>query len=177
MKLFDIIGGKVVIHSDALGIPCFRKVWEADKSPTKEHADKVISYVVLNNKFNSPYVLSMDADTRESKLKMQLFGDAKYKLTTDEVACENDYKEFINTRTLQMLSNMKLKLDSISAYYKDSLGEELDEKKIKDILAGMGSVNKVYDSLESLETLVKSEEASIGKVKGDAKVNPYELAR
>jgi len=31
MKLFDIVGGKVVIHSDALGIPCFKKVWDADK--------------------------------------------------------------------------------------------------------------------------------------------------
>lgn len=68
MKLFDIIGGKVVIHSDALGIPCFKRVWDTDK-PDKEHATKVISYIVLMNKWNSPYVQSMEADTRESKLK------------------------------------------------------------------------------------------------------------
>ena len=48
MKLFDIVGGKVVIHSDALGIPCFKKVWDADKAD-KEHATKVISYIVLKN--------------------------------------------------------------------------------------------------------------------------------
>lgn len=59
-ELFDIIGGKVVIHSDALGIPCFKKVWDADK-PDKEHATKVISYIVLMNKWNSPYVQSMEA--------------------------------------------------------------------------------------------------------------------
>ena len=46
MKLFDIVGGKVVIHSDVLGIPCFKKVWDADKAD-KEHATKVISYIVL----------------------------------------------------------------------------------------------------------------------------------
>lgn len=68
MKLFDIIGGKVVIHSDALGIPCFKRVWDADK-PDKEHATKVISYIVLMNKWNSPYVQSMEADSREEKLK------------------------------------------------------------------------------------------------------------
>ena len=48
MKLFDIIGGKVVIHSDALGIPCFKRVWDTDK-PDKEHATKVISYIVNPN--------------------------------------------------------------------------------------------------------------------------------
>ena len=42
MKLFDLIGGKVKIHPDAIGIPCFRRVWDADK-PDKEHATKVIS--------------------------------------------------------------------------------------------------------------------------------------
>lgn len=177
MKLFDIIGGKVVIHSDALGIPCFRKIWEEDKTESKKHADDVISYIVLNNKYNSPYVLSMEANAREKKLKLQIFGNANYKLTADEQICEDDYKEFINTKKLQMLNNMQLKLDSISKYYKDSLEETLDEKKIKDLLNGMSQVNKVYDSLSNLENMVKAEEVAIGKVKGDAKVNPYELAR
>ena len=72
-----------------------------------------------------------------------------------------------------MLTNMRLKLDSISKYYRDSLDEILDEKKIKDILAGMTSVGNVYKSL--LEKAVKSEELSSTKVKGNAEINPYEL--
>ena len=72
---------------------------------------------------------------------------------------------------------MRLKLDSISNYYKDSLEVELDEKKIKDLLAGMTSVGGVLKSIDSLENMVKAEELSMGKVKGDAKVNPYELAK
>lgn len=72
---------------------------------------------------------------------------------------------------------MRLKLDSISNYYRDSLEVELDEKKIKDLLAGMTSVGGVLKSIDSLENMVKAEELSMGKVKGDAKVNPYELAK
>lgn len=176
MKLFDILGGKVIIHSDALGIPCFKKVWDADKAD-KEHATKVISYIVLKNKWDSPYVQSMDADTIESKLKSELFGDKKYKLTTDEELCEKQYISFCHTRTLEMLDNMKLKLDSISKYYKESLDDELDEKKIKDLLSGMTSVGNVLKSIETLENMVKAEELSLGRVKGDSKVNPYELAK
>lgn len=175
MKLFDIVGGKVVIHSDALGIPCFKRVWDADKAD-KEHATKVISYIVLKNKWDSPYVQSMDADTIENKLKLELFND-NYELTEDELACEKQYKTFCYTRTLEMLDNMRLKLDSISRYYKESLDDALDEKKIKDLLAGMTSVGGVLKSIDSLENMVKAEEVAMGKVKGDAKVNPYELAR
>lgn len=176
MKLFDLIGGKVKIHSDAIGIPCFRRVWDADK-PDKEHATKVISYIVLMNKWDSPYVQSMDEDSRELKLKKEIFDDENYKLTTEELICEDEYKTLLNTRALQMLNNMRLKLDSVSKYYKESLDDTLDEKKIKDLLAGMTSVGRVLKSIDSLETMVKAEELAIGKVKGDAKVNPYELAK
>lgn len=176
MKLFDLIGGKVKIHSDAIGIPCFRRVWDADK-PDKEHATKVISYIVLMNKWDSPYVQSMDEDSRELKLKKEIFDDENYKLTTEELICEDEYKTLLNTRALQMLNNMRLKLDSVSKYYKESLDDTLDEKKIKDLLAGMTSVGGVLKSIDSLETMVKAEELAIGKVKGDTKVNPYELAK
>lgn len=72
---------------------------------------------------------------------------------------------------------MRLKLDSISKYYKESLDDTLDEKKIKDLLAGMTSVGNVLKSIDTLENMVKAEEVAMGKVKGDAKVNPYELVR
>lgn len=176
MKLADIIGGKVVIHPDMLLIPVFKELWENDEE-NKEYATKLISYIVLNNKWDSPYVQSMDAETRESKLKERFFDNCDYTLTPEEKICEDEYKSFLNTRALQMLNNMRLKLDSISNYYKESLDDTLDEKKIKDLLAGMTSVGKVMESISSLEDMVKSEETSIGRVKGDAKVNPYELVK
>lgn len=55
MKLADIIGGKVNIHPDMLMIPAFKKLWDADKAD-KETATKQISYIVLKNKYDSPYV-------------------------------------------------------------------------------------------------------------------------
>ena len=176
MKLADIIGGNVVIHPDMLIIPEFKNLWESDK-PDKQYATKIISYIVLNNKWDSPYVQSMDSDSREAKLKQKFFTDSTYNLTPEEQICEDEYKSFLNTRALQMLNNMRLKLDSISNYYKESLDDTLDEKKIKDLLAGMTSVGKVMESINSLEDMVKSEEVAIGRVKGDAKINPYELVK
>lgn len=171
MKLADIIGGRVVIHPDLLIIPAFKVLWEKDQ----EQATKVISYIVLKNKWDSPYVQSMDSELIEPKLKKDFFNDPNYKLTIEEDIAEKEYKRFCYTRTLEMLDNMRLKLDSISKYYKDSLGEDLDEKKIKDLLAGMTSVGNVIKSIDSLESMVKAEEITSSKIKGDAKLNPFEI--
>ena len=176
MKLFDLIGGKVKIHPDAIGIPCFRRVWDADR-PDKEHATKVISYIVLMNKWDSPYVQSMDEDSRELKLKKEIFDDENYKLTAEELICEDEYKTLLNTRALQMLNNMRLKLDSVSKYYKESLDDTLDEKKIKDLLAGMEKVKGTYQTLDFLEKAVKTEELNNSKVRGGSEINSYELPK
>ena len=175
MKLFDILGGKVIIHSDALGIPCFKKIWDADKAD-KEHATKVISYIVLKNKWDSPYVLSMTEDILEEALKKEFFPEG-YQLTPDELLCEEQYKQFCDTNLLKMLRNMRRKLDSFSDYYEQSLGEELDEKKIEKYLAGFEKVKGSYITLDFLEKAVKTEELTTSKVKGDSKINPYELAK
>ena len=175
MKLFDINGGKVVIHPDALGLQFFKKLWEADK-PDKQQSKNVISYIVLMWYFKSPYVLQLEPDIREKKLKQLYFNDENYKLTVEEKACEDDYKKLIYTRNLRMLDSMRNKVDTISKYYEDSLEEQLDEKKIKDLLAGMEKVKATFQTLDFLENAVKAEEVSTTKVRGDAQINPYELA-
>ena len=96
--------------------------------------------------FKSPYVLQLEPDIREKKLKQLYFGDENYKLTVEEKACEDDYKKLIYTRNLRMLDSMRNKVDTISKYYEDSLEEQLDEKKIKDLLAGMEKVKATFQT-------------------------------
>lgn len=175
MRLFDIIAGQVTIHEDALAIPAFRKVWESSKD--KKHATDILSYIVLQNKWNSPYVTSiMDEKERSKRLKQQFFNDSNYSLTVEEKLAEDEFNLLQDTFTLQFLRNIRLKLNNISQYYKESLGEELNEKKVKDLLAGMEHADKVLATIENLEDRVKAEESmKTKKVRGDAKINPFEL--
>ena len=175
MKLFDVLAGKVTIHEEALAIPSFRKVWELNKD--KKHAVDILSYIVLQNKWNSPYVTSItDSEERAKRLKKQFFNDEAYSLTVDEKIAEDEFNFIQHTSTLDLLQNIRLKLDSISKYYKESLGEDLNEKKVKDLLAGMEHADKVLAAIENLEDRVKAEESmKQKKVRGDAKINPFEL--
>ena len=71
MKLFDILGGKCVIHADFLAIPTIRRFWE--NSEDKQHANNVLSFIILCDYWDSPYVKSMNDDIREEKLKEEFF--------------------------------------------------------------------------------------------------------
>ena len=174
MKLFDIVGGKVVIHADFLAIPAMRRYWES--SSDKDHVNKVLSFIILCDYWDSPYVKSMNDDIREEKLKEEFFGNSGYTLTKDEQVCRDEYARLLDTRNLKMLKAMRNKIDTVSAYYEDSIGEELEEKRIKDLLAGMEKVIAVFQTVDFLEKAVKAEELDNTRVRGNAQLNPYELA-
>ena len=175
MKLFDISGGKVVVHPEMLALPPFKKYY--DNSKDKDHVNDVIRFIILCDYWNSPYVLSMkDASMREAKLKREILKDEHYTLTIDEQICRTEYKELLNTRTLKMLEAMRNKLDTISDWYNNSLEDELDEKKIQMLMAGFEKAKGTYVTIDYLEKAVKAEQLDTMKVRGDNKINPYELA-
>lgn len=175
MKLFDIIDSKVVIHNDALGIPCFKKIWDTDKAD-KQMATKYISYIVLKNKYDSPYVLSMYSEDIEPRLKKELFGDVKYKLPVNVVEAEREYINFNYTLTLDMLEGLLGKLQDAAKYYKTSKGEPLDLEAIKKLTDGAKNMSGVIKSITDLMTSVRLEETNNNKIRGGAEVNPYELS-
>lgn len=178
LHLFDIVGGEVVVHADLWALPPFKILWDSDKDKSKAHANQVARYIILCNYWNSPYVKSIsDDNTRSKKLKQQIFKDENYIFTPLEQSCEDDYKSLLYTRNLRMLNRIQNKLDSISDYYEESLGEELDENKIQKLLAGFEKVKGTMQTIDFLEKAVKAEELETTKVRGDAKLNAYELVK
>ena len=109
-------------------------------------------------------------------MKEEFFGNSSYTLTKDEQVCRDEYARLLDTRNLKMLKAMRNKIDTVSSYYEESIGEELDEKRIKDLLAGMEKVKAVFQTVDFLEKAVKAEELDNTRVRGNAQLNPYELA-
>lgn len=173
MKLFDIIGDKIVVHANMWALPPFKKFYESTED--KAHADDVASFIILCDYWNSPYVKSMSIEDREKVLKKQKFGKQDYKLSVTEQVCRDEFNRLMNTRNLKMLNAMRNKIDTISSYYEESLGEELDEKKIQVLLAGMEKVKGTFQTIDFLEKAVKAEELETVKVRGNNEINPYEL--
>ena len=172
--MFDLVAGKVVVHAEFIAIPPMKRYWES--TADKDHANKVLSFIILCDYWDSPYVKSMNDDIREEKLKEEIFKNKDYKFTKDEQICRDEYARLLDTRNLKMLKAMRNKIDTVSSYYEESIGEELDEKRIKDLLAGMEKVKAVFQTVDFLEKAVKAEELDNTKIRGNAQLNPYELA-
>lgn len=175
MKICDIVAGKVVIHNDALLLPFFRKIWDADKNPDKVEATNYISYIILKNKYDSPYVISMGDDELEPVIKKDIFGDNKIVLPQLVLDAENAYNNVVQTSlTLRLLKSSRRKLDTVRVYYDNSLEDALDDKKVESILKSMASLDKTVASLDKLEKMVKADELANVKVKGGNEIGLYE---
>ena len=176
MKLYDIINGKVVIHADMLGLPGFHKLWESEKD--KDLVNKWISYIVLKNKYNSPYAKAYSSKELESKVKLDVFDDKNYIIPDIVKDAEKYFNETVqNSLILRLFIATRKKIDSIREYYEASDSEELDDTKVQKITASIAKIGDMVTSLNSLEKAVRAEEAETEKARGGAEVSWFEQVR
>ena len=172
MKYFDVNGNDVVIHADALAIPCFNRIWAQSKD--KAIASSMIKYIVLNNHPDSPYVTSMSKEDRERKLKEELLPNIDID-TEDMRYAETTYIEFLNTLPLQMLSGLRVNLEIIGKTLNSMRGRELSIRDMKDIFDLAGKAESAIKSISSLEKRVRKDEMESSKIRGGSEIGRFEL--
>lgn len=176
MKLFDIQGNKVVIHADLLGLPFFHKLWDSEDD--KELVNRWISYIILKNKYDSPYVKNYPSNQVESKIKYDIFDDKNYILPDKVLEAEKEFNETVqNSLILKLLVATRKKLDSIREYYENSDSEELDDAKVQKITMSIAKLGDTVKSLNDLEKAVKVEELETERARGGAEINWFEQTR
>ena len=175
MKFFDIVAGEVVIHPDALAIPCFHDIWTS--SSDKKLVFKYISYIVLNNHPDSPYVVAMDPDSRKSKILSKLFGDESYKLDESIILAEIEYVEFMDTLSLQMLRGIRTNLEIMAKSLLVQRQSDMTFRDMKELLDMSTKAEKAIKSIKALEEQVRKDEISTVRSKGGSEVSHYEMKR
>lgn len=175
MKFFDIVGNKVTIHPDALALPPFKRVWEQDKAD-KVYATNLISYIILKNRYDSPYKRAHEIEKHLKSLKRTYFGNENYTLTEDEKAIEEEWINLGYTDDLAHLESIRAKMRTFTRYYLNSLDEVLDAKTIGVYNKGFKDTEGMLVSMDKLEDRVrKGELANDLKAKGDYEINRYEI--
>jgi hypothetical protein len=174
-KLFDIIAGKVVIHTDMLGIPAFKVLW--NKYDDKDYANSIISYIVLKHHYSSPYVESIgDMEYRDGKLRSELFEEG-WEPTDDILYAESTFLEFSNTLLVQLLEACRHSVYVISSYLKEMMTSNMDMKTVKEAMQAMASLDKTVKSLDSLAKQVKREDMESTSVRGGSEIGHFEIPK
>ena len=169
-KLFDIQNGNVVINPTVIWIPEFKKIWDRDRSKTKEKASREISYIVFLHSFQSPYQAYTEKD-RESKILQDYFKDSPdWKPDEDVKAAIKKYNELQDSAALRLLRTSKKALEKIEEFMDSAAPEDVDK-----IVKNTKELGNIMHSLDNLEKQVQKQQLEKASVRGGQDVGLWEI--
>lgn len=179
-RFFDIISGKVVINSDILGIPQFKKIWNRDKSKNKDKATNEITYIVFLSHFKSPY-RDYPYYQKEEKIKQDIFDDKDWEPDELIKAAIQQYEDLQQTTNLRLLKSAKVAAEKLADYF-----ETIDLKAVgddgkylysaSDITRNLKEIGNIVKSLNALDKQVRIEQEEASSIRGGGEIGDYELA-
>lgn len=179
--IFQIEGKKVVPFPTTLLIPCFKKIWERDKSPGKEYAIEDFSYIEFMTSLlkSNPYkgyetkhrkqILEREIITRKDWYEDELIKAGKAQCIEFQKNASPSYQLWLAT----MKAKRKLEV-----FFNTFDINEVNDKgvrifKPKDITSAMLDVDKVTASLHALERKVEEEVFDAVKTKGMKEISDF----
>jgi len=178
MELLTLENGKIDISPYALEIKEFSKIWSGDVSKNKEGARKVLSYIVLMHKYNSPYI-----NYEEKERHKLITEDMGVKINLKEIQGAIDTYRRIQDDSLpsmRYLQASRIAAEKIREFY---ISFDLNEKtnggayalKPKDISSSITDMEKLIRTLDALEEKVKKDMALTDtKIVGGGQAGHYE---
>lgn len=169
-KLFDIINGKVEMNPTLLWVPEFKKIWDRDKSNSKETAAKEISYIVFKHSYQSPYNAYSERD-KEIKILGDYFPDQKgWKPDKDIQAAEKKYNELQDSSALRLLRSTRKALEVIEQFFTEAGPDQVDK-----VVKNAKELGGLIQSLNKLESQVQKEQKEASSVRGDGNLGLFEI--
>ena len=178
-KIFDIINGDVVITAEALAIPAFKKIWDNDKSKSKDKATDEIKYVAfLCDQAKSPYKDFPEYE-KEAVIKNDIFGEAWEPDALVKEACVQ-FLKLTETPTMRLLRASKSAVDKLAIYLETVDFDKLDSNgkpySARDVVFNLGNIGNLVKSLNVLETAVRIEQSETTRIQGGTEVGYFEDA-
>lgn len=177
-KIFDILNGEVIITAEALAIPAFKSIWDADKSKSKGRATDEIKYVAfLCDNSKSPYKDFPEYD-KEKIIRKDVFGDDNYVIEERvKSACEA-YLKMVETPVTRLLKASKSAVDKLAVYLESVDFDKLDSNgkpySARDVVFNLGNIGNLVKSLNLLEEAARREQSENSKVQGNTEIGYFE---
>ncbi len=171
MPIFDIVGDKVILKAEELAYEPFRSIY--NNMEDKVLAQKYIEYIVWMNKPTSRYVKAYPPLDRERVVKLDLFGDAKYKLPDEMIEWERKYNELSQTPASRLLRSTRNKVEDVIKFFNSSA--YLDTADALKIVSTLSKIGDVAESLRKLEAEVLVEENTSKTTRGGYEIGRYEI--
>jgi hypothetical protein len=169
--MFDIVGNRIVLKAEELAYEPFRTIYNSQDD--KSMAIKYIEYIVWMNKPTSRYVKAYPPHDRERTVKLDVFGDAKFKLPKEMPEWEAKYNDLSQTPASRLLRSARNKVEDIIKFFNES--SNLDSADAFKVVSTLSKIGALTESLKKLEAEVLIEENTTKTVRGGYEIGRHEI--
>jgi len=175
MKLFKYEGYNLTISEEALALKPFKKIWDRDKTSTKEKAIVELAYCYFMEDPRSDYQYIIDRDDRSDAIKEGEGLKKDWKPDKDIIAAMELYASFKSTAAL-LLDDIRTLVDGYRSKLKDMTSDmsTLTVKEVKDIGAIIKQIPSIVKDLDEAEKALAKEITQNDKVRGAQEKSIYE---
>ena len=175
MKLFKYEGYNLTISEEALALKPFKKIWDRDKTSTKEKAIVELAYCYFMEDPRSDYQYIIDRDDRSAAIKEGEGLKKDWKPDKDIIAAMELYASFKSTAAL-LLDDIRTLVDGYRSKLKDMTSDmsTLTVKEVKDIGAIIKQIPSIVKDLDEAEKALAKEITQNDKVRGEQEKSIYE---
>lgn len=174
-NLIELNNNVLSIHPEALMIQEFKMLWDRDKKKDKEKALQDLAYVYHTTDFQSIY-RNYHPDSRDAKIKLDIYGDREYAVDLHIIAAQNKYKELQTTLSMEILSDAEFGIDKLRTYFRGvDFTEDEEGKAAKNFIANVKQLGDLVKGLKSLREEVEKELADQMQLRGGSTIGRREL--
>ena len=175
MKLFKYEGYNLTISEEALALKPFKKIWDRDKTSTKEKAIVELAYCYFMEDPRSDYQYIIDRDDRSDAIKEGEGLKKDWKPDKDIIAAMELYASFKSTAAL-LLDDIRTLVDGYRSKLKDMTSDmsTLTVKEVKDVGAIIRQIPSIVKDLDEAEKAIAKEITQNDKVRGAQEKSIYE---
>lgn len=164
MKLFSRKDFRLQVEPIVFSIKAFKKLEARDRTVNKSQLEKELSFIYFVYDPRSDLQFIVDEQERIERVKELIGFDSKFKIDSDLQKAIDVYMLMTNTTSSDLVNEIRLEIEKIKKYLRES--EINDETFVKrtDIIIKMMSLS---DKLSDLERKVVREVEEISNARGD----------
>ena len=162
MKLFKYEGYEVRVAPEALTLRPFKKLWDRDKSKTKEKAMAELSFLYFYCDPRSDYQYITDDETRMEEVKKSLGFEDKWKPDATLNAAISFYNTF-DSSAARLLRMAAKEIDKVQELL-DTMSPS-NYKELREQISAMKMIPEIASMIQEAEKALNTEE-EFGEAKG-----------
>ena len=170
MNLIKYENYQITISDDAYLVKSIRKLFNADKSQSKEKFFEQMTFIYFSSDVRSDYNYILDEDEKFDAI-CKGEGLKDFKITKDLREAMDDYKRLTTTASANLLLDTKIAIDKVRKFLRDVDLTLVDDKgkpvyTINSVTSAIKAIPELAKNLMEAEKIVNKEIEDAGRARG-----------